>query len=324
VPVSITPFLLTAQQIQSLKHQWTVGVDTGIQQARSGAVAAGQPNEPTVVYGILKSVIPRIQAELQRCYSPHNVTVRVAGVFCHQSPYVDFPPSLGLPGCELGDLLIVVRFRETWGEELRAMLLQFKVGGWPKSNSNDAQWVLYTRWPAFRWRSKPHLDRTPRPNGAQAGALHAVIWDSGHPSARPADLEAKGRRLATVLSGLTNLYGGRPIKPLYQARSEAGKGWSEVVWDLLEFTAKRLMTLNAAGVRRQQRGFDIEVMFEQMSTVPALLRELLASAGVGRDDIDSFLRDAAGGERPPIGEQAARPDDGAISTLIIELDAEGR
>jgi hypothetical protein len=51
------------------------------------------------------------------------------------------------------------------------------------------------------------------------------------------------------------------------------------------------------------------------------LRELLASTGVERDDIDSFLRDATGGEQPPIGGQEAPPDDGAISTLIIELDA---
>ncbi|MFZ3326642.1 MAG: hypothetical protein WA231_12415 [Methylocella sp.] len=52
-----------------------------------------------------------LEAEWQRILAKDGIAVRVAGVFCHQSPMVDIkgkpPHPVPTPRCELADLLVL-------------------------------------------------------------------------------------------------------------------------------------------------------------------------------------------------------------------------
>src|SRR5436189_6460263 len=56
-----------------------------------------------------------IEARMRDALRKHDVTVAVAGVFCHQSPKVRFTHAGAQESCELGD----ITFLATYGKKLR-------------------------------------------------------------------------------------------------------------------------------------------------------------------------------------------------------------
>jgi hypothetical protein len=292
-----------------------------------------EPEEPDYVYGLFEAVIPEMTARLTSLFAPHGRSVALAGVFCHQSPRVSFRVRDGkswqLMACELGDLLVIVRYREPWGEELNAVLLQVKMDVWPKADSTDAQWRLYTEWPPFDWDFAPYHHRKPLPSGPHGGALHAVIYRGRgqQPLARAADGNLRPRYLGTVLSGTTLLFGGRSIKPRALARAEAQAGWSEVVWDLIDDTSRRLLNRARSKVINQPRGSGTQLLFDARSGKSAMLHESLVAAGADGDEIAAIwgnaqklgLDDLPPYRPSPRDADDAPAGDGGIPILIIEI-----
>jgi hypothetical protein len=266
-------------------------------------------------------------------FAPLGRDVRVGGVFCHQTPRVSFryrdSGTWKEGACELGDLLLVVHYREPWLEELNALLMQFKVGGFPKEDPSDDQWRLYSEWPPFAWDFDPHYRRSPRPQGPHAGAIHAAIYDDGRPPyGRPADEKIQPRQLASLLNGTALLFGGRSFKGRRLARAEAHGGWSEVIWDLIEVTATRLANRARSGAQGAPRGEGLLPVLPLAGEPPAVFNDALRDACAGdRELVHSiweravrFDADEPPPEAPtPFDEDESDDDEGGVSVLAVEI-----
>jgi hypothetical protein len=344
--VVTTPSLLRGRQQQALTAAWNRAVMSGLQRARDNVARAerlgmvqpgSEPQEPDYVYGLLQAVVPTMQAELAAAFAPHGRSVVVAGVFCHQSPYVSFRVREASKwqemACELGDLLVLVRYQESWGEELSALLLQFKMDDWPTADLTDPQWRLYAEWPPFAWNSAPYYRRKPKPQGPHAGANYAVVGGVARwgPLARAADGALRPRYLGTTLSGTTMLFGGRSIKSRTLARAEAQAGWSEVVWDLIDDTAGRLLNRTRSNAIGERRGLGTQALLDSSAGPSELLNESLIAAGAELPEIENVWGDAQSvhsEHASPAGPTPSDTDDdandGGISLLVIEVSDDGQ
>lgn len=343
VPVLATPSLLTATEQSQLWRAWSAALLSGVARARANVAAAvaggaapigAAPQEVDFIYGFLEVGIPRMAREIHSVFQAHGREVRVGGVFCHQTPRVSFRYLNGSTwqddSCELGDLLLVVHYRERWGEELNALLMQFKVDDFPKADLGDPQWRLYSEWPSFEWDFRPHYRRSPRPRGPHEGAINAVIYESGAaPLGRPADVQVAVRQLATLLNRTTLLLGGRAFKTRDLARSEAHGGWSEVIWDLIETTAQRLVTRRRSKVVGQPRWSGILPMLPSGGAIPRLLEDAVRRAAADhRNDVELFSDDASnliedlGPPGPTPRDEGEDPDDAGVSVLLVEISSQ--
>jgi hypothetical protein len=239
-----TPFGVLSASEGNLQRAWRRALRAGVQRGRT--IAGAHPlREEDIVLGIVLSAVSILDSELQLLLSGTSVRGAVSGVFCHGQPTVvafedPMDKGRGRLACELGDLLVVVRYQARWGSLGKALLLQTKVDD-PHPHTGDDQWVLYNRWPPFQWTHQPHFQRQPRPPAGHAGAQYAVISSDARrqPLALFAEASAVPRRLEDELTDLMLLRSGRFFKDRPWARAESGRGWSEIVWDILDDTALR-------------------------------------------------------------------------------------
>ncbi len=131
-------------------------------KAINNVLLVGAPGQSTpktevdFVAAVVIGGVPDIAAAWRPVLHPHGYSVRMSGVFCHQSPKATFSDIHGTSvSCELADLLVVVE-DNTGGKVGRrwAALVQAKIassgGGKTLSSSGDLRQLdLFTRWPAF-------------------------------------------------------------------------------------------------------------------------------------------------------------------------------
>lgn len=258
-------------------------IESGIVWAQSKA--KGQLlHEPDVIAGLVLRSLEDLAHRWQPIFAKRGLRFRATGVFCHQSPYVHFKNST----CEVGDLL-VAHFHSIEGHALwqTALLLQAKIGpagvddSYRLSNPKDLiQLQLYTDWPDFRFTTGniPDPSRVVTPRSRHPGAQYLLIGEnarSGSPpyqlSVRPAAVElVHGFTLATALVNLLRGSIGRGFDDEKAAQSE--RGWSRVVWDLLNlsgvFNRARISVEMAARGRSYS---DYGVMDDRDATSPSVV-----------------------------------------------------
>lgn len=254
-------------------------------------------------------------------------------VYCHQSPKITTVAGT----CELGDLLIAVRFKHGGRAANRALLTQLKVA--KRAQPTGAQRRLYEKWPRFSYQAWPHAQRKVEPPiphaGAQWGKITLCPRCEG--SAAPRCSHTVTLDVETPVTGQTRplsdeiadlIFGGGGRAFVERDEAEQRKGWDRVVWDLIENTGRRLMTYARADLQRQQRGRDVALMAEHhirpfITDIPSLL---VASSLQTEPEL-ALIGELAGGEppdEPPKWEGAweARPD-GGISLLLFDIGFQG-
>ena len=112
----------------------TKAIEAGI---RSGILVRAGPSfkEQDLVWGLVARGVPVLRRRLPPLLRPLGLDVRVAGVYCHGTPQVEWSDEpVGQPpqrhSCEIGDLLVATRYASAPGRVYRrALLLQFKLAG---------------------------------------------------------------------------------------------------------------------------------------------------------------------------------------------------
>lgn len=199
-----------------------------------------RPSERTwevdVLVGLFRVALPLLDRAFRAAAIGSGLTTRLGGIFCHQSPKLTFGPN---DTCEIGDLLVVVKYGTTAPPIYTALLLQTKMSSGEQLGSDDTQYELYVRWPTFAW-VKSGDSRTvtdPRPNrGAQIGTIDACADGCPQCTATVMVPGGQARELAEELFDLFHRGSGREFDT-EQAVIDTGRtDWSRVVWDLLRFT----------------------------------------------------------------------------------------
>ena len=272
---------------------------------------------------------------------PAGISVRVTGVFCHQTPMARFSYRGTKARRELADLL-VVHDHLTPRPRRRALLLQAKMAtsGVPIGSIDKRQLYLYDGWPRFTLHGRAgtkHQARflsgarqlLPSPAGASFALVErysprlATKHRSKAPSvwsiARPHQVTSgPSRDFADYLTSMVlgKIGSGRdatpltPVKMSHQSNSMAiapnsplSHHWSVTIQELLNLTASRCLPARNRGPLSHQRGMSFEwVQHGSLST----------GQGVG----DQFGRSP----RPP--EPATEEPPNGVSLLMIETSGE--
>jgi hypothetical protein len=141
-----------------LTSSLSAAADTEIDHAlQYGAPGQHPPTgEVGFVAAFVLGAVPGIAQAWRAILRPHGLSVRMTGVFCHQTPRASFTDASGnVRSCELSDLLVVVEDFTTGSSGRRwATLIQAKMantgGGTTLSAPGDMiQLDLMTRWPNF-------------------------------------------------------------------------------------------------------------------------------------------------------------------------------
>lgn len=147
IPSTLTPSLETAAntEINNILRTGATSVRQTMPTGEVGFVAA-----------FVLGAVPAIASAWRPLLRPHGLSVKMWGVFCHQTPKVRFTDSSRIRRtCELADLLLVVDDLTTGKATTRwAVLIQAKMaaasGGCHLKGSGDlAQLDLLSRWPNF-------------------------------------------------------------------------------------------------------------------------------------------------------------------------------
>lgn len=291
--------------------------------------------EVDALVGLFRTGLPELQRVLAK--ELPGLTPRVAGVFCHGRPKVQFTSGrYSGQSCELGDLLLVVRYRTSDRSSTRALLLQTKIGNkpsYPRSRSKEhRQVVLYTQWPRFTFFGG--LARDVRPRRPHPGGRYGFldICDGGCPycsvgTAIPRSVATQD--LADLIVGMLFQAEGREtvLPP-----APEDKGWDRVVWDLLKASVDEVFRWKRANVFDDERVFPAGFLSRVTSEVPLLLEqvaeseEFLSGHALGARDFSlaDAIRDEGLG--PPGGDQsealALIPDDPdrGLSVAVIEIE----
>jgi hypothetical protein len=187
---------------------------------------------------LFRTSLPELDNALKTCLP--GLRTRIAGVFCHGRPKVDFTAAGKNHRCELGDLLIVVRFTAGHVRSDRAVLIQTKVGApsYPDKpgEAGYEQYLLYTRWPRFRYSAKSfgrdvREIRPPEPHaGAQYGFLDVCQIGCDDCGARVAiPHAASAPQLAELITDM--IFGSAGRSALLPPGDTSG--FSRTVWDLI-------------------------------------------------------------------------------------------
>lgn len=303
------------------------------------------PDEIDHLYAMTTVGVCRIGRNWSSILSTEGISLRVTGVFCHQTPKVHYVhPKAGLKSPELGDLLIVHEHKTTpptGGSEIsrRAVLVQAKMAdqGVP-SKVDQYQEYLYEHWPDFelkgRGQGKARFltgKRNFRP-GIDAGR-YGLIERDWHAGLTPRFLpfccgfpwtycmpskpiwsaggEDAGSFIANMLYDTGWLRGrvtGIPSKPL-SLQTTPNNHFDVTVEELLTLTAKKVLQSKKKHISGP-RGISGAICIQSAYGVV----ELLPATGVGfiPTDID-FDRKAV----PPEGLPELEFGEG-ISIILIE------
>lgn len=189
-----------------------------------------------------------------------GIDVRIAGVFCHQSPKVEMQASTNQPvpsgECELGDLLVVHEHESRGATKRRAILLQAKMSGDTGPAKNVCQEYLFEHWPDFKITQPAVFDRRYRnvrhnTDGGKYALIEEMPWGKS-----PWDVQAGNRTgpvepFAETLVRLLDYDGkadrGRPA-------DVADDDWSDLVDDLLtKLEIRTFAEKGLLGVRKKAK-----------------------------------------------------------------------
>ncbi len=234
----------------NLTNSLAVRANNAIDQALLyGAPGQSTPTgEVGFIAAVVLGAVPRIAKEWKKILIPNRYSVRLTGVFCHQTPRASFTDRNGNGvACELADLLVVVDdLTSGMPSTRRAVLVQAKMakhgGGKKLSSPRDlVQLDLYTNWPPFTLPSAFHPGPRDFRNGPGTGSFltcgrYGLIEPQPTPkwrqNAPAAAMSAGGDELGTYLAQMiqsgTHSYGR--IAP------GSGDDWSLTVSELLNVT----------------------------------------------------------------------------------------
>lgn len=242
--------------------------DTEIDQAlRHGAPGQNSPTgEVGYVAAVVLKAVPDIAQAWRPILRPHGFSVRMTGVFCHQSPQASFIDASGIPQrCELADLLVVAEDLTAGSAGKRwATLIQAKIanagGGATLSASRDlTQLDLMTRWPLLTLPtaySKGARDFSTcsytgvtiecgRYGLIETGA--SLDWRQQAPAkSMPAGGDTLGSFLANLIETGQRGYG--------REATGTGDDWSRTVDELIRVTGAQAFSYAAGFAGRRQRG----------------------------------------------------------------------
>ncbi|KQW45820.1 MULTISPECIES: hypothetical protein [unclassified Roseateles] len=229
------------------------------------------PQEPDYVAELIKTGVPALAAAWKQHLAGHGLTIDILGVFVHQSPMVDFPDAAGTPKrCELGDLLLAVRFPSVPAPSGVASLTQAKMSpGTVSTLAGTDQHHLYSIWPDFDLARTSHAGIAIGP-AADQGLLGEISSFGPTTAGLPAadtwtteDFQSPGTtgNLQDILADLAAGVAGRPFSPFYGPRTpptvgspSAGAEWDFLIDYLLSVTFAKAFTRTRIGVSGQTRG----------------------------------------------------------------------
>lgn len=229
------------------------------------------PQEPDYVAELIKTGVPALAAAWKPHLAAQGLTVDILGVFVHQSPMVDFPDATGTPTrCEIGDLLLAVRFPSVPAPSGVASLTQAKMSpGTVSSLAGTDQHHLYSTWPDFELARTSHVGIAIGPATDQ-GLLGEISsfgpTSAGQPTVdtwKTQDFQSPGTTgdLQDILADLTAGVVGRPFSPFYGPRipptvgsPSASAEWDFLIDYLLSVTFAKAFTRTRIGVSGQPRG----------------------------------------------------------------------
>lgn len=341
IPDKLFDALICGARI-AVRHAWS----------HAFAMASGTPDEIDHIYAMTTEGIRELGAQWAPILHSKGLSLRVTGVFCHQTPkaYYDHPVD-GPKAPELGDILIVHEHKNTLPGGItkitrRAVLVQAKMvnEGVPGGGKVDQyQEYLYEHWLDFELKGRgpgtvgflsgkrdfrPGIDngryglieKTPHA-GNKAGVLPYCCgfpwtYSEPHKPVRSAGGEDAGAFIANMLYD-TGWLRGRvaliPSAPLTLASSTFNNHFDVTVEELLTLTAKKALRFRKKTYITGQRGYPNLVCFQNTYGLPALLSD--TGAGFAESDFAS--------RGIPPGEISEPDFDDGISTLLVETGGEG-
>lgn len=306
----------------SLIPALSVAADTAINNVlRNGAPGQKQPKgEVGFVAAVVLGGVHGIASAWQPILHPHGYSVRISGVFCHQSPMVTFTDRSGNQAtCELADLLVVVDDISGHNHRRWAALIQAKMaaakGGKKITGSGDLRQLdLFTRWPSFT------LPSGYNPGGRDffTCVYPGSILDCGrygliakkpnphwHQQAPAITMPAGGDQLGTFLARMVE------AGQVGYGREATGLAddWSQTVDELMTRTYASFFNYRAGFSDQQKRGYSA---FAMSMPYPSLGLRFYPSPYIFLDDTP-----------PPSGGRPDRAEeehpDGGISLLRIVI-----
>jgi hypothetical protein len=301
-------------QIHHRAHLNQVAQDVVGRVCRDQLGAMKRP--PAVEIDFVASLVENGAALLEAGWQPilakDGVAVRVAGVFCHQSPMIDIkgnpPRRVPTNRCELADLLVLHSHSRSDGKVFwRGVLMQTKYDSSRPVVPDESQLWLYQEWPNFVITA-PGFDRRKRDFGwNQRSGLYALVSRKGWRVLRARNpLVGISMGSLDLNEFLVNmLYDMDPAQPGRmsahgrQVYKNSRRDWSPTIWDLFEVTATRAL---------RHRGKKYGVYDHDLSRLGGGVLQMMLDAASQRSMAPPAYHDVEPEEGGPEG----------ISILVIE------
>jgi hypothetical protein len=195
-----------------------------------------------------------LEAGWQRILVQDRISLRVAGVFCHQSPMVDIkgrpPRPVPTLRCELADLLVIHSHSRSDGRVFwRGVLMQAKSDTHLAVVPDEPQLWLYQAWPNFVIVAPGFDGRKRYFDKNQRSGLYALVSRKGWKVLRASNpLLARSTGSLDLSEFLVNmLYDmdpaqlGRTSAHGRQVYQNSQRDWSPTIWGLMEVTATKAL-----------------------------------------------------------------------------------
>lgn len=301
------------------------------------------PSEPDFVAGLVIESAPRLYQAYKAILNPYGIQVSLAAVFCHQTPKVKFA-GMRRTSCEVGDLLIVHIHRYLDGLISRnALLYQAKMTSRQplKLHSSEIdQLNLYKGWPDFEYHNSPPLrgQRKVTPKSAHPGAKYMLIDNRSQSDLQtclttisdtcpigccmPNQALCSHNHLAAEMFDFLCLRSGRAFTD--RSSSLQTKGWSRVVWDLLDIGLRKVFNRRNCGRSSIPRyaGGPLDLSDSCYFAAATKHTVMMAATEIfGHDDAAALYLNS---DNFPPNEGPSRGDENergtGVSLLVIEMD----
>lgn len=297
-----------------------------------------QPQEPDYVASLVINLTKHLGNGWKQILSNYGINFKVSGIFCHQTPKVQFD-NMNKSSCELGDLLWCFFHRDKLGNTIRnAILFQAKCSSDQpmkiKHNEID-QLDLYSKWPEFKYVNSGKLNgqiRHVKPSAPRLGAQYLIIDDRpveepesgllGLPNTYPIgcciaqnpliDHSDLGLELVHFISLTT----GNAFDDWENAKNETG--WSRTIWDLIQSSTEKAFRRSRSGIQGTPRTHKYPLEFLDGSFVSTPGRSELFESILGYERANILERNF-GNLPPDFQERQWYDEEGSgVSVVIFE------
>lgn len=223
-------------------------------RAQLGSMRRPPSDEIDFVASLVENGAALLEAGWHRILVPDRIAIRVAGVFCHQSPKVritENPPyQVPTRGCELADLLLLQSHVRSDGRVFwRGVLMQAKSHSGQSVVPDEPQLWLYRAWPDFVITApgfnRRKLDFGADPRSGRYALVSKMGWRvllAHNPlfaqSAGSLDLS---EFLVNMLYDMDPAQPGRMSIHGRQVYLNSMKDWSPTIWELIRVTANKAL-----------------------------------------------------------------------------------